>query len=123
MLPRVDLCRTLPRRHAQLKIEPSAEQCFFETLAVGDVVDVSVLVYRGGQLNIKLRIVKPDSTVLLERSVFSALDDATAQLLPTIVRKGHKWEVTQEGAYSFCADNRGDSRARKVRPGSAAAAG
>ena len=81
---------------------------------MGDVVDVSVLVYRGGELNVRLRVEKPNRAVIFDRVVFSAVDDATGQLLPTIVRKGHKWTVDTEGVYTFCADNRG-AQVQKVR--------
>lgn len=44
-----------------LQVEPLKEECFHENVAAGEVVDAKVLVYRGGKLDIKLRVSKSAS--------------------------------------------------------------
>ena len=48
--------------------------------------------------------------------MFSNLDDHTGKLLPTIVRKGHKWTADATGTYMVCVDNTIAKWTAKVRP-------
>jgi hypothetical protein len=61
-------------------VEPLREECFFEDLSEGDVVDASVLVYRGGKLDVKLRIESPTKQQLHESLIFSNIDDHTGKI-------------------------------------------
>lgn len=45
-----------PHQSALLQIDPLKEECFHERANAGEVVDAKVLVYRGGKLDIKMRV-------------------------------------------------------------------
>jgi hypothetical protein len=38
------------------QVEPKAEDCVYEDIGQGDNVDARIMVYRGGKLDIKLRV-------------------------------------------------------------------
>jgi hypothetical protein len=40
------------------QVEPKAEDCVYEDIGQGDNVDARIMVYRGGKLDIKLRVRK-----------------------------------------------------------------
>jgi len=68
--------------------------------------DASVLVYRGGKLDIKLRVEGPDRVAKYEQLVFSNIDDGTGAMLNTIVRKV---------GFRMFAGPPGQSRGHRVR--------
>lgn len=131
----------------RLQVEPQREDCFYEDVAAGDEMDVKALVYRGGRLDVRLRvshkqsrgqpaalvspvsrrpttvpsltpssslsscspslqIESPERSVLYDHLLFSNIDDATGELLPTIVKKGHHFTASSAGTYRVCLDNR-----------------
>lgn len=58
-----------------------------EEIAAGKEIQAKVLVYRGGKLDIKMRVEGPSKETLYENMLFSNIDDATGRVLHTIVRK------------------------------------
>lgn len=77
-----------------------------EDALAGDILNANVLVYQGGKLDVKLRVIGPDAAVLFDRMLFSNVDDATGRLLPSIVKKGTTWGSPAGGTYTVCLDNR-----------------
>jgi hypothetical protein len=75
-----------PPVELSLQVEPQQQQCFYADLRPGWIADASVLVYRGGQLDVKLRLESPDGTPQYEQLLFSN-QDASGALLDTIVKK------------------------------------
>ena len=102
-------------------VQPLEQECFFQDVSVGETVDAQIVVYRGGLLDVKFRIEGPTKQVLFESLIFSNKDDHTQKLLPTLLKKGHKFVCSDPGTYSLCLDNRIAKYTSKVR--SAAAAG
>jgi hypothetical protein len=116
------------RTQLSLQVDPQSEVCFFESLAAGDSAEATVLVYRGGKLDIGLRIegplpadapavsgalklvssrsAAPAGPVLYERLLFSNLDDRSGQPLPTIVKKGFSFVASGSGVFGFCLNNK-----------------
>lgn len=45
-----------PRLRVGAQVEPQSQTCFYEDAKAGDSVEATVLVYRGGKLDIKLRV-------------------------------------------------------------------
>lgn len=88
------------------QVEPQQEVCFLEDVEAMSQIDATVLVYRGGKLDVKLRIEDPSKFVTYEELHFSNIDDSTGALLHTIVRKGSKFLAAKSGTYTFCVDNR-----------------
>jgi emp24/gp25L/p24 family/GOLD len=89
-----------------LQVEPKVEECFIETIPQNMLVDASVLVWRGGKLDVKLRIESPSNQVLFDKLLYSNLDDTTGGFLNTVVKKGHTFSSSVGGDYRFCLDNR-----------------
>ena len=91
-----------------VQVEPQTEQCYFEDVVAGAPVEVTVLVHRGGKLDITLRVEAPGATTtpVYSQLLFSNINDATGHLLPTIVKKGTKFVAASTGTYSICLDNR-----------------
>ena len=56
-------------------------------------------------MDVKLRVEKPDSTVLYEQLLFSNQDES-GEAMETIVKKGAKVIAPATGQYAFCMDNR-----------------
>lgn len=105
------------RTSISLQVEPQSEFCFYEVLPSGVSAEALVMVYRGGKLDVGLRIEGPltvssspatpgTGPVLFERLLFSNLDDRTGQPLPTIVKKGYSFSAPAEGTYAFCINNK-----------------
>jgi hypothetical protein len=88
------------------QVEPQREDCFMQDVPAGAEVDAQVVVYRGGKLDVKLRVENPAKVVTFERLLFSNIDDRTGALLSTIVRKGTTFRAEQAGVYTVCLDNR-----------------
>lgn len=47
----------------------------------------------------------PEHRIIFNQLVFSNIDDATGRLLPTIIKRGHKWSAPVDGTYMLCLDN------------------
>lgn len=77
----------------------------YEQVPEGAEVEAKVMVYRGGKLDIRLRVEGPDARVQYNALLFSNLDPQ-GNLLSTIVKKGTTFVATQSGTYTFCLDNR-----------------
>ena len=73
------------RTQLSLQVDPQSEVCFFEPLQAGDSAEATVLVYRGGKLDIGLRIEGPPAPFnfgdVLDRlrAVIDGLADAARQ--------------------------------------------
>jgi hypothetical protein len=93
-----------------LEVAPQSEFCMFEELPAGVSVEATVLTYRGGKLDIGLRIEAPPATsgsrILYEKLLFANTDDRTGAPLPVVVKKGYKWKTTVAGEYSICLNNK-----------------
>lgn len=94
------------RVELSLNIPAQREECFHIDARAGDMLEAGVLVFRGGKLDVKLRVTGPDGRVAYEKLLLSNIDDATGRMLPTIVEKGHKWGAPTDGTYAMCLDNR-----------------
>ena len=105
------------RTSISLQVEPQSEFCFYEVLPAAASAEALVMVYRGGKLDVGLRIEGPlpassspttpgAGPVLYERLLYSNLDDRTGQPLPTIVKKGYSFSAPAEGTYAFCINNK-----------------
>lgn len=70
-----------------LQVEPQQETCLYEELYSGQAVEGMAMVYRGGKLDIRLRVEDPNKRILYDQLLFSNIDDATGAMLNTIVRK------------------------------------
>ena len=89
-----------------LQVEPQQEQCFFAEAVAGQRIEATVLVYRGGKLDVYLRVDPPNGGVpLFNKLLFSNLGD-DGRMLPTIVKKGTTFAAPTTGVFSFCVDNR-----------------
>jgi hypothetical protein len=96
-----------------LEVAPQSESCFFEELPEKVSVEATVLTYRGGKLDVGLRIEGPNPTsgtnagpVIYEKLLFSNTDDRTGAPLPVVVKKGYKFTTDTPGQYSFCLNNK-----------------
>ena len=98
-----------------LEVAPQSESCFFEELPEKVSVEATVLTYRGGKLDVGLRIEGPSPTggsgtsagpVIYEKLLFSNTDDRTGAPLPVVVKKGYKFTTGAPGHYSFCLNNK-----------------
>lgn len=89
-----------------LQVEPQSEQCLYQDIEAGAAVESTVMVYRGGKLDVQFRIESPKKQIMYQKLIFSNVDDRSGMLLPTIVRKGHAFVAPDTGVYSFCIDNR-----------------
>ena len=93
-----------------LEVAPQSESCFFEEVGEKVSVEATVLTYRGGKLDVGLRIEGPSPTggnlVFYEKLLFSNTDDRTGAPLPVIVKKGFKFVTVAAGLYSFCLNNK-----------------
>ena len=88
------------------QVEPQREDCFSQDVPAGAEMDVQAVVFRGGKLDIKLRVENPAKVVTSEQLLFSNIDDRTGAMLSTIVRKGTTFRAEQAGVYTVCLDNR-----------------
>ena len=88
------------------QVEPQREDCFSQDVPAGAEMDVQAVVFRGGKLDIKLRVENPAKVVTYEKLLFSNIDDRTGAMLSTIVRKGTTFRAEQAGVYTVCLDNR-----------------
>ena len=88
------------------QVEPQREDCFSQDVPAGAEVDVQVVVFRGGKLDVKLRVENPAKVVTYEKLLFSNIDDRTGAMLSTIVRKGTTFRAELAGVYTVCLDNR-----------------
>jgi hypothetical protein len=90
-----------------LQVEPQSETCFHQDVAASQRVEATVLVFRGGKLDVSLRIEGPaGGAPLYERLLHANIDDTTGMPLPTIVRKGHSFAAPSAGVYTFCISNK-----------------
>lgn len=104
----IHVCAAAPARRTELtfEVQPQREEVFYEDVsAVGATLDVSVLVFRGGKLDLRLRIQAPSGDVVYDQLLFSNLDER-GRMLPTIVKKGHSFAASSVGRYQISIDNR-----------------
>ena len=94
------------RTELTLEVQPQRMECFMEDARAGDTLAASVLVFRGGKLDVRLRIEGPGGLVVADQLHLSNVDDKTGRLMSTIVKKGHTWQAPADGVYTICADNR-----------------
>jgi hypothetical protein len=95
------------RSSLSLQVEPQSEVCFYEDVPANTRVEALIMVYRGGKLDVGLRIEAVGSSgVLYDKMIFSNVDDRTGSLLPTIVKKGHSFVTAAAGLYGFCINNK-----------------
>ena len=94
------------RTELTLDVQPQRQECFLHDGQAGEKLAASVLVFRGGKLDVRLRVEGPDSRVVYDQLLLSNVDDKTGRLLPTVVKKGHTWQVPADGAWTLCLDNR-----------------
>lgn len=99
-------CAQTKRVELSLQVEPQRQDCFYEDAKAGDMIEAGVMVFRGGKLDIKLRVEAPDQRVLHDQLILSNIDEATGRMLPTIVEKSFKWGAPVDGTYVICLDNR-----------------
>ena len=88
------------------QVEPQREDCVFVDVPAGAELEAQAVVFRGGKLDIKLRVENPSKVVTYEKLLFSNIDDRSGAMLSTIVRKGTSFRAEQAGVYSVCLDNR-----------------
>lgn len=88
------------------QVEPQREDCVYQDVPAGAELEATAVVFRGGKLDVKLRVENPNKVVMYEKLLFSNIDDRTGELLSTIVRKGTTFRVDVGGVYSICVDNR-----------------
>jgi hypothetical protein len=86
-------------------VDPLAESCLYESVPEGAEVEAKVLTYRGGKLDVRLRVEGPEGKPLYNALLFSNLNDK-GQLLDVIVKKGTTFKAHASGVYAFCIDNR-----------------
>jgi hypothetical protein len=87
-------------------VDPLKEECFFVEAVEGQAVEATVLVYRGGKLDVYLRVEPPNGgTPLFNKLIFSNLAD-DGRMLSTIVKKGFQFTAPVAGLYTVCVDNR-----------------
>lgn len=77
----------------------------YEQVPEGAEVEAKVMVFRGGKLDIRMRVEGPDGKVHYNALLFSNLDN-TGAMLATIVKKGTTFLAPTTGVYTFCLDNR-----------------
>ena len=80
-----------------------------EDITAGREVRAKALVFRGGKLDIKMRVEGPAKEILYDNMLFSNVDDATGRLLDTIVRKVRARIICAATALAYAAH---DGRAR-----------
>ena len=81
--------------------------CFYQELTAGERVDAQLLVFRGGLLDLKLRIEGPTKKVLFDKLIFSNKDsDGNVLENNELAKKGHVVVGDLSGTYSVCLDNR-----------------
>ena len=88
------------------QLEPQREECMYQDVPEGAEVEAMLVVFRGGKLDVKLRVESPAKTVLYEKLLFSNIDDRSGAMLSTIVRKGTSFRADAGGVYAVCVDNR-----------------
>lgn len=88
------------------QLEPQREECMYQDVPEGAEVEAMLVVFRGGKLDVKLRVESPAKTVLYEKLLFSNIDDRSGAMLSTIVRKGTSFRADAAGVYAVCVDNR-----------------
>jgi hypothetical protein len=89
-----------------LQVDPLKEECFFAEADAGQKVETTVLVYRGGKLDVYLRVEAPNGgDPLFNKLLFSNLAE-DGRMLPTIVKKGFTFSAPAAGMYTICVDNR-----------------
>ena len=116
------LCAAAPASRSELSFEvPAAhEDCVYVDLDAGDVLNTTVLVYRGGHLDINLRVTdlggagggRPE-VVLYNEMIYSAIGP-DGDLVDAIIKKGPSLTAPAEGGYAVCLDNRGSRWTSKV---------
>jgi hypothetical protein len=101
------LCGALiDRTSLSLQVDPLTEECFFAEADEGQKVEATVLVFRGGKLDVYLRVEPPNGGApLFNKLLFSNLAD-DGKMLPTIVKKGFSFTATAAGLYQVCVDNK-----------------
>ena len=104
LLPGVD-CGVEDFFTISLQVDPKKQECLHMDIAKGSEVEALVMVFRGGKLDVEFSVQAPSGASLYKQLVFSNLDKA-GKALPTIVKKGPKFTAGEEGAYTFCFDNR-----------------
>ncbi len=62
-----------------VQIEPKTEECFFEDIQAGEDVEALALVYRGGKLDIKLRVSSPDARATADPALRGGAAGSCAQ--------------------------------------------
>ncbi len=60
-----------------MQIEPQREECYYEDAKTGDMMEANIMLFRGGKLDIKMRIEDPAGRILHEQLLMSNIDDAT----------------------------------------------
>lgn len=93
------LCHTIPLLSASeqemtVEVPPGQEDCFFQTVEAGKILDVEYQVVDGGQhneLEINFRIIRPEGVPLV--ADFRKSDNA------------HRQSVPETGDYKICFDN------------------
>jgi len=102
--PKVDL---EPSRveSVSFQVDPKQESCLVQDIAVSSEVEALVMVYRGGKLDIEMRINSPSGKEIYAKLLFSNLDDKSGRMLPTIVKKGSRFTAEEQGLYTFCFNN------------------
>lgn len=88
-----------------IQVEPGQDECFYEHIKKGQPVDMSLMVLRGGLLDINLNVYRPDGTVLSQKKIISNVNDETGQVQEDILVKGHQFITAEDGEFKFCFDN------------------
>lgn len=94
------------------QVEPLRKECLSEEFAALQSgmaqrprVQTSLLVTRGGLLDVNYQVYSPSGKVLYERLVFSNKDPSTGKSLPSVIEQGYDFQAMEEGEYKFCFDN------------------
>lgn len=86
-------------------MEPLTKDCFSEAITNPRVLDIKLIVVRGGKLDINLQVYAPSGATVYEKLIFSNTDDRTGKLLPAVIPKGTRFRTSEEGEYQICLDN------------------